>query len=60
MVIGLMKSLLGKKYKKYVCCGMYELVTYLNWTPIFGWCVVRCAVRMDIKKTCLKEIKRRA
>lgn len=56
MVTGWMKSLLGKKNKKYVCFGMYELVTYLNWTPIFGWCVVRCAVRMDITKTCLKEI----
>lgn len=55
MVTGLMKSLLGKKNKKYVCFGMYKLVTYFNWTPISGWCMVRCAVRMDMKKMCLEE-----
>lgn len=60
MVTGLMKSLLGKKNKKYLCFGVYKLVTYLNWTAISGWCVVRCAVWMDMKKMCLEEIKRHA
>ena len=38
-------------------CGCYS-VTFLNWTPVFHWCVVRCGSKNKHYKdgTCLKEI----
>ena len=34
-----------------------NLITYLNWTPIFEWCVVRCGSKNGYQKDmCLKEI----
>ena len=39
-----------------VCICYY--VIYLNWTPIFEWCVVRCKSKNGHHKvTCLKEIE---
>ena len=37
------------------------LVTDLNWTPIFEWCVVKCGSKNGFQKDmCLKEIELRA